>query len=146
MSARLGHLTLDTVDLDRAVAFWVAVFEGQVWRAPDGAIAVVSAPGTELMIQRVDSVASGKNPIHLDLFTADLDSELPRLEALGAREVARYAQWERSGPPSSTRTDTSSMSSSAPNPPERRDLPPARGVRDAHRRGRVRSCPACFDP
>ena len=93
MSARLGHLTLDTVDLDRAVAFWVAVFEGQVWRAPDGAIAVVSAPGTELMIQRVDSVASGKNPIHLDLFTADLDSELPRLEALGAREVARYAQW-----------------------------------------------------
>ncbi len=93
MSARLGHLTLDTVDLDRAVTFWAAVFDGEVWRAPDGAIAVVSAPGAELMIQRVDSVAEGKNAIHLDLFAADLAAEIPRLEALGAREVARYNQW-----------------------------------------------------
>ena len=93
MSARLGHLTLDTVDLDRAVTFWAAVLDGDVWRAPDGAIAVVSAPGAELMIQRVDAVAQGKNPIHLDLFAADLGSEIPRLIALGAQEVSRYAQW-----------------------------------------------------
>lgn len=93
MSARLGHLTLDTVDLDRAVTFWAAVFQGAVWRAPDGAIAVVSAPGAELMIHRVDVAAKGKNPIHLDLLAADLAAEIPRLEALGAREVARNAQW-----------------------------------------------------
>ena len=45
------------------------------------------------MIQRVADLAQGKNQIHLDLFTADLDAEIGRLEALGAREVARYAQW-----------------------------------------------------
>lgn len=70
------------------------MFDGDIWRAPDGAIAVVSAVGTsDLMIQRVDSVSPGKNAIHLDPFTADLQAEIPRLEALGAREVARYAQW-----------------------------------------------------
>lgn len=89
----MGHVTLDTVDLDRAARFWAAVLDGEIWRAPDDAIAVVSAPGAELMIQRVDATAAGKNPIHLDLFTADLAAEIPRLEALGANEVARYAQW-----------------------------------------------------
>lgn len=94
MSSRLGHLTIDTLDLDRAAAFWSAVFEGEIWRAPDAAIAVVSAEGmTDLMIQRVDAKAGGKNPVHLDLFTGDLDSEIVRLCSLGAREIGRYAQW-----------------------------------------------------
>jgi len=94
MSSRLGHLTTDTVDLARAAAFWAGVFDGEVWRTPDGAVAVVSAPSTiDVMIQRVPAPPLGKTPIHLDLFTADLDAEVARLQALGAVEVNRHAQW-----------------------------------------------------
>jgi len=46
-----------------------------------------------LMIQRVPGLAEGKSPIHLDLFTPDLDAEITRLQDLGAVEVSRYAQW-----------------------------------------------------
>ncbi|MBA2415300.1 MAG: VOC family protein [Geodermatophilaceae bacterium] len=86
MSASLGHLTIDTTDLDRAIGFWSEVFTAEVWRAPDGAIAVLSCDGMlDLTLQRVDALPSGKNPVHLDLFTADLDAEVARLTALGAR-------------------------------------------------------------
>lgn len=94
VAARLGHLTLDTTDLDRAVTFWAAVLAGEVWKAPDGAIAIVQAAGSpDLMIQRVERTAPGKNPIHLDLFTDELGPEVQRLTDLGASEVARFDQW-----------------------------------------------------
>ena len=91
MASRIGHLTLDTPDLGRAVTFWAAVLGGEIWASPDGAIAVVSTPtGLDLMIQRVEHVAEGKNPVHLDLFTDDLNTELERLAGLGATELARH--------------------------------------------------------
>jgi predicted enzyme related to lactoylglutathione lyase len=94
MPARLGHLTLDTTDLDRAVAFWSAVFDGSVWQAEDGSIAIVSAAGMpDLMVQRVDATGSHKNQLHLDLFATELDAEITRLEGLGARPLGRYQQW-----------------------------------------------------
>jgi predicted enzyme related to lactoylglutathione lyase len=88
--ARFGHVTIDTTDLPRAVAFWSAVFGGEAKTTPDGAFAIVAARGApDLMLQRVDAIAGGKNPVHLDLLTADLDAEVARLVELGASEVAR---------------------------------------------------------
>jgi catechol 2,3-dioxygenase-like lactoylglutathione lyase family enzyme len=86
MSASLGHLTIDTPDLDRATGFWSRVLGADVWRAPDGAIAVLSRDGMlDLVLQHVDALPDGKNPVHLDLFTSELDAEVLRLTALGAR-------------------------------------------------------------
>ncbi len=91
MSTRLGHRTIDTIDLDRTSAFWSAVLAADVWRSPDGAVAVLSRAGMpDLMLQRVDALPGGKNPVHLDLFTADLAAEIERLTALGAQPQASH--------------------------------------------------------
>jgi predicted enzyme related to lactoylglutathione lyase len=92
--ARLGHLTLDSTDVARAAAFWSAVFDGEARTIADGAFAIVAADGMpDLMIQRVDAVPGGKNPVHLDLFTADLDAEVVRLVGLGATELGRHDEF-----------------------------------------------------
>lgn len=91
MPARFGHLTIDTTDLPRAVAFWSAVLDGRARTTADGSFAIVVADGMpDLMLQRVDTVTAGRNPVHVDLFASDLDGEVTRLVALGAAEVARH--------------------------------------------------------
>jgi hypothetical protein len=42
------------------------------------------------MLQRVERAPEVRNPVHLDLFTDDLDPETERLIGLGARLVERH--------------------------------------------------------
>jgi predicted enzyme related to lactoylglutathione lyase len=51
--------------------------------APSGA-GSAGGQGAEILLQRVSEVKRGKNRLHLDLRTADLNAEVERVVALGA--------------------------------------------------------------
>jgi predicted enzyme related to lactoylglutathione lyase len=79
-------MVLDCSDLERAAAFWMAVL-GYRRQAYGGGpyLALVSndGQGMELLLQRTDDRKSGKNRVHLDLRTEDLDAEVSRVQAAG---------------------------------------------------------------
>ena len=88
-----GHLVVvvDCADLERAATFWAAALgyadqgeAGAKYRSvlpPDG-------PGAEILLQRTTDAKPGKNRVHLDLRTADLEAETARVIALGATKVS----------------------------------------------------------
>ncbi len=43
--------------------------------------------GPQLLLQRVDEIKAGKNRMHVDIHTPDIDTEANRLAALGARRL-----------------------------------------------------------
>jgi len=79
-------VVLDCSDLDRAAAFWTAVL-GYRREAYGGGPYLGLVPqdgrGMELLLQRTDDHKSGKNRVHLDLRTGDLDAEAARVQAAG---------------------------------------------------------------
>jgi predicted enzyme related to lactoylglutathione lyase len=87
-----GHLVvvIDCGDLDRAAQFWASVLGYARRGGPGGryqALVPADGHGVEILLQRVPDVKSGKNRLHLDLRTADLNSEVGRVVALGARRL-----------------------------------------------------------
>jgi predicted enzyme related to lactoylglutathione lyase len=82
-------LVLDCADPDALSAFWAAAL-GYRLHGSDGHYAVLlpsDGEGFELVLQRVPEPKTAKNRMHLDLRVADLDAEVDRLRALGARTV-----------------------------------------------------------
>jgi predicted enzyme related to lactoylglutathione lyase len=84
-------IVIDVASLDRAAAFWSAAL-GYV-REGDGGDRYLSllpadGAGAEILLQQVPDVKQGKNRMHLDLRTRDLDAEVDRLTGLGARLVS----------------------------------------------------------
>ena len=81
-------VVIDCISLERAAAFWSAAL-GYV-REGDGGDHYLSllpegGTGIEILLQRVRDGKQGKNRMHLDLRTRDLDAEVGRLTGLGAR-------------------------------------------------------------
>lgn len=89
-----GHLVvvIDCGDLDRAAQFWASVL-GYAREDPPGgqyqSLVPASGQGIEVLLQRVPGLKSGKNRLHLDLRTADLEAEVERVVGLGARRLTR---------------------------------------------------------
>jgi predicted enzyme related to lactoylglutathione lyase len=80
-------------DYDRSVTFWGAALDrpAEVEVGDDDYTSFGEpTPGVELMVQAVDDDAPR---IHLDIETDDVEAEVARLTALGAREVARIESW-----------------------------------------------------
>lgn len=85
------EVTLDCPDPARAAAFWGPAL-GYEQRGSLGAtyLSLAPPPGDPrppLVLQRVPEAKSTKLGMHLDLYVDDLDGEVARLEALGARRV-----------------------------------------------------------
>jgi catechol 2,3-dioxygenase-like lactoylglutathione lyase family enzyme len=83
-------VVLDCSDLDRAGAFWCAALGYTEDRpASDRYLSLRPArgDGIELLLQRVPEVKARKNRMHLDLRAPDMEAEVERLLALGARRV-----------------------------------------------------------
>jgi predicted enzyme related to lactoylglutathione lyase len=80
-------VVVDCADLDRAARFWTAVL-GYVPADPGGApyqtLLPGDRPGIEVLLQRTADAKHGKNRVHLDLRTRDLDAEVARVTDLGA--------------------------------------------------------------
>ena len=92
MGLYVGSTVINAVDMERAVAFWTAAL-GYVVRNADPTFAVLSDPRrrwSNVSIQLTDEPKTGRNRLHLDLYTTKQEGEVARLEGLGATR----APWE----------------------------------------------------
>jgi predicted enzyme related to lactoylglutathione lyase len=84
-------VVLDCADLDRSAEFWSGAlcYAGPPPGTPGPYRQLLPADGDglELLLQQVPEEKAGKNRVHLDLRVPDLDAELERLLALGARHT-----------------------------------------------------------
>jgi catechol 2,3-dioxygenase-like lactoylglutathione lyase family enzyme len=81
-------LVLDCADLDRSAAFWCEVLGYVPYGPPVGAylgLVPRSGNGLQLLLQRVAEPKTEKNRLHLDLRSHDLEVEVRRVVAAGAR-------------------------------------------------------------
>ena len=95
MSLHLHSITFDCADPPALAAFWAEVTgyrieESQEWLA---ILAGAGSFGPRLMFIRVPEPKAAKNRIHLDLGTADLDTEIARVLALGAGLVGHRQEY-----------------------------------------------------
>ncbi|MFA3843879.1 VOC family protein [Streptomyces aureus] len=87
-------VTLDCVDTEAQADFWLAALSPLDYRrgfhGPPYLSLVGPAPAPTLLLQHVPEPKQGKNRMHLDLDfgTADLVSEVNRLERLGAAKLS----------------------------------------------------------
>jgi predicted enzyme related to lactoylglutathione lyase len=94
--SRLGGLIIDcrTDDLEAAAEFWSRAL-GLARRAsdkPEDAGYALLAPGPgglDIEVQRVEH----ESRVHLDIETDDVEAEVRRLEALGARRLRKVRDW-----------------------------------------------------
>ncbi|MDQ3696374.1 MAG: VOC family protein [Chloroflexota bacterium] len=89
MGLYVGSTVINTADLDRAIAFWIAALD-YVVRDGDPTFAVLTDPRrrwSNVSLQRSDEPKRGRNRLHLDLYTADQAGEVARLEGLGATRL-----------------------------------------------------------
>ena len=92
---RLGNLVIDcpTVDLLKEAQFWSSALGCPLPRDLDATshfIQLVTPPGeVQVIIQRVDHEARA----HLDIETDSIESEVARLERLGAQVASRRDGW-----------------------------------------------------
>ena len=78
---------IDCSDLARSADFWARVlgyvFEGPAVGTYQGLIPA-DGQGVAILLQRVPERKDGKNRLHLDLRTPDLDAEVRRVVGIGA--------------------------------------------------------------
>jgi len=92
---RLGTVIFGAEDVDRAVAFWAAVFGYEVITFPDSEndFTILVPPdrvGTRIAVQRSATPVQEQLRIHVDLVVdtaAEQSSEIDRLVGLGATRV-----------------------------------------------------------
>ena len=94
--SRLSSLIIDcrTPDIEAAARFWSAAI-GRPVVSPvpdlDETYRELETTGDELiiMVQQVDH----ESRVHLDIETDDVEAEVARLEALGAKKIAYVKRW-----------------------------------------------------
>ena len=87
--SRVAYFVIDVDDLDRGVTFWsaaLAAVEEPVNPASRHVYRKLRLPDApiRILLQRTDDPKTGKERMHLDLETDDVEAEVTRLEALGA--------------------------------------------------------------
>ncbi|MGW4228842.1 hypothetical protein OG596_24040 [Streptomyces sp. NBC_01102] len=95
MAVSIGNVCIDTNDLKKASKFWQEV-TGYTVSSADESTMYFEAPQKDAVgfsLQLVPEKLEGKNRLHLDLFTGDLEGETKRAKSLGATEVASYDGW-----------------------------------------------------
>jgi predicted enzyme related to lactoylglutathione lyase len=95
VTVQIGNVCVDTNDLGRASDFWKAV-TGYSVSSSDETTVYFEDPDKKavgLSLQLVPEKRQGKNRLHLDFFTDELEKEVERIKGLGATEVAKYDGW-----------------------------------------------------
>lgn len=95
MRVSIRNIGIDTNDLSRATNFWQSVTGYEVGSSSDSDTYLTdpakSSPGVSLLV--VPEPKTGKNRLHIDLYTDDLAGEVTRIRQLGASEVQRFDGW-----------------------------------------------------
>ena len=94
--SRLSGFIIDcqTDDLDVAAEFWAAALGAPAETRPetdDGPYITLDVADGEPYIE-VQKVAH-ESRVHLDIEADDIEAEVARLEALGARKIERFERW-----------------------------------------------------
>jgi predicted enzyme related to lactoylglutathione lyase len=86
--ARLD-LVLDCADAEQLTGFWRDALGYRVYFAGEGFAVLVPDDGnaSPLVLQQVPEPKVGKNRMHLDIVADEIEPEITRLEALGARRL-----------------------------------------------------------
>ena len=93
--SRLGGFIIDcrSDDLDAAAAFWSRALGFGVARsdlpAEEAYVRLENRRDLDVEVQRVEHPSG----VHLDIESDDVDAEVRRLEALGARRLRRVRDW-----------------------------------------------------
>ena len=88
--SRLCHIVIDCDDLDAAVRFWAAALgatEQPVAEASRHVYRQLKLPDSDVrvLLQHTNDAKTSKERVHIDLETDDVEAEVQRLEALGAK-------------------------------------------------------------
>lgn len=90
--SRFSSVIIDcqNADLDTASKFWAAAFGREVVKM-EGAYASLAMHANEpvVEVQKVDHPSR----VHIDIEADDIEAEVRRLEALGAKRVAQIRTW-----------------------------------------------------
>jgi catechol 2,3-dioxygenase-like lactoylglutathione lyase family enzyme len=88
MTIRLGSVVVNVADLELMAAFWCEVL-GHTPSSldPGDDFRVLRGDRVNLSLQLADTPVTGRDQMHLDLYTEDQAAEVARLEALGATLV-----------------------------------------------------------
>lgn len=91
MTLRIGAIVVDCLDLKRATNFWTAALGYEPDSASDKWVSLVDPQkrNVDLGLQPDADPKTHVNRLHLDLYTADVEREVSRLEGLGAKR----AEW-----------------------------------------------------
>jgi predicted enzyme related to lactoylglutathione lyase len=87
---RLCHFVIDVSDLEQGISFWSATLDATEEPLPDISSHIyrrLRLPDSEIriLLQKTSDIKTSKERMHLDLETDDLEAEVTRLEALGAK-------------------------------------------------------------
>lgn len=97
MGISIYGTSFDAADAAAIAAFWGEALGRAVNPGADRESASLApGEGTDeppIMFHGVPEPKTVKNRVHLDLITADFDTELARLRKLGATEVAKFEHW-----------------------------------------------------
>jgi predicted enzyme related to lactoylglutathione lyase len=83
-------IVIDCAQLDRSAEFWTAVLgyvRDGVATGRYQTLLPAQGQGAEILLQRVPEEKQGKNRVHLDLRTRELEPEVRRVISLGAKAV-----------------------------------------------------------
>ncbi|MEU3621812.1 glyoxalase [Amycolatopsis coloradensis] len=93
MGIELGMITIDCADPRGLAEFWTKALGVEVDQDHGGEVLILH-PKTEngpvLGFQRVPEQRAGKNRVHLDFGTDDMEKEVERLIGLGAKKLDRH--------------------------------------------------------
>jgi catechol 2,3-dioxygenase-like lactoylglutathione lyase family enzyme len=92
--SQLQAIVIDCDDIEAGIAFWTSALGTEVvWRGEAYALLKLRPGGVRLLLQDVPEPKAVKSRIHLDIHTDDVDAEVARLEALGARRQEFVNAW-----------------------------------------------------
>ncbi len=86
MDLSIGMVTIDCSDPQSLAEFWTAALGVTVAGDYGGFVLLAGTPA--LGLQKVPELRTGKNRVHLDLYTEDRAAEVTRLTGLGASVLA----------------------------------------------------------
>jgi predicted enzyme related to lactoylglutathione lyase len=84
-------VTIDTTDAERLGGWWAEQTGARITETNNGWYVVLAGGGLPALLsfQKVDDPTPGKNKLHLDLVTDDLETAVDELVGAGAAVVAR---------------------------------------------------------
>lgn len=95
MSIVIEHIVFDCANAAKLADFWAGVLRLEVDAEANEYFATVnkSGEGVALMFIQVPEPRTGKNRLHVDLATADWETEVDRLLALGANRHSEHDEY-----------------------------------------------------